>query len=31
MAPETFDRLIAMGVPLRLVARDTRRVLVARK
>ena len=31
MAPETFDRLTAMGVPLRVVARDTRRVLVARR
>ena len=31
MAPDTFDRLSAAGVPLRIVARDTRRVLVARR
>ncbi|HEY4138867.1 MAG TPA: 4-amino-4-deoxy-L-arabinose transferase, partial [Casimicrobiaceae bacterium] len=31
MAPETFDRLKAADVPLRIVARDTRRVLVARR
>ena len=31
MAPETFDRLKAADVPLRVVARDTRRVLVARR
>jgi len=31
MAPETFDRLKTAGVPMRVVARDTRRVLVARR
>ena len=31
MAPDTFDRIAAAGVPLRVVARDSRRVLVARR
>src|SRR5205814_9521330 len=30
MAPDTFDKLAAIGVPFRVVARDPRRVLVAR-
>jgi len=30
MTPETFDKVARMGVSLRVVARDPRRVLVAR-
>src|SRR5205814_1058236 len=30
MTPDTFDKLAAIGVPFRVVARDPRRVLVAR-
>jgi 4-amino-4-deoxy-L-arabinose transferase-like glycosyltransferase len=30
MTPDTFDKMARMGVPLRVVARDPRRVLVAR-
>ena len=31
MAPDTFEKVTRMGVPLRVVARDPRRVLVARQ
>ena len=31
MTPDTFDKVARMGVPLRVVARDPRRVLVARQ
>jgi len=31
MTPDTFDKVARMGVPLRVVARDPRRVLVARR
>lgn len=31
MAPRTYDSLRAQGLPMRLVARDTRRVIVARR
>ncbi len=31
MSPDTYDRLRAQGLPMRLVARDTRRVIVARR
>jgi hypothetical protein len=31
MSPNTYDRLRAQGLPMRLVARDTRRVIVSRR
>jgi len=31
MSPRTYDKLLAQGLPMRLVARDTRRVIVSRR
>ena len=31
MSPNTYDSLRAQGLPMRLVARDTRRVIVSRR
>jgi hypothetical protein len=31
MSPKTYDSLRAQGLPMRLVARDTRRVIVSRQ